>query len=80
MHKTYTLHCRHIVVVVYSSCTCVIHLTLLVIVGFEAADEVGLAEGQSLHEGLQRLTELTAQRRHLLPFVSLGLHGRQRED
>lgn len=66
--------------VVDSCCAHVIHLRLLVVVGFEAADEVGLAEGQSLHEGVQRLTELTTQRLHLFPFVSLDLCGRQRED
>lgn len=58
-----------------SSCSCVIHLRLLVIVGFEAANEERLAGGQSLHEGVQRLTELTAQCRHLFAVVSLGLHG-----
>lgn len=57
-----------------SSCSSVIHLRLLFIVGFEAADEERLAGRQSLHERVQRLTELTAQRRHLFT-VSLGLHG-----
>lgn len=58
-----------------SSCSCVIHLRLLVVVGFEAADEERLADGQSLHEGVQGLTELTAQCLHLFAVVSLGLHG-----
>lgn len=62
------------------SCSCVIHLRLLVVVGFEAADEERLAGGQSLHEGVQRLTELTAQRRHLFAVVSVGLHGQNRGD
>lgn len=59
----------------YCSCSCVTHLRLLLIVGFEAADEERLAGGQSPHEGVQRLTELTAQRRHLFAVVSRGLHG-----
>lgn len=55
--------------------SCVIHLRLLLVVGFEASDEERMAGGQSLHEGVQRLTELTAQRRHLLGVVSLDLQG-----
>lgn len=58
-----------------SSCSCVIHLRLLVVVGFEASDEERMAGGQSLHEGVQRLTELTTQRRHLFGVVSLDLQG-----
>lgn len=56
------------------------HLRLLVVVGFEAADEEGLAGGQSLHEGVQRHSELTAQRRHLLAFVVLQLRRQQKEN
>lgn len=55
----------------------VIHLGLLVVVGFEAADEERLADRQSLHEGVQRLTELAAQRRHLFMVVTLCLCGQQ---
>lgn len=53
--------------------SCVIHLGLLFIVGLEAADEERLTGGQRLHEGVQRLTELTAERRHLFVVVSLSL-------
>lgn len=53
----------------------VTHLRLLVTVGLKAADEERLAGRQSLHEGVQRLTELTAQRWHWFTFVSLGLRG-----
>lgn len=55
-------------------------LRLLVIVGFEAADEERLAGGQGLHQGVQRLAKLAAQCGHLFTFVSLGLRGRQRQD
>lgn len=61
------LHCRR--------CSCVIYLGLLVIVGFEASNEERMADGQSLHEGVQRLTELTAQCRHLFVFVYRALNG-----
>lgn len=43
------------------------------VVRLEAADEERVAGGQSLHQGVQRLTELTAQRRHLFGAVSLDL-------
>lgn len=52
-----------------------IHLRQLVIVWFEAADEERLADGQSLHEGVQRLTELTTQRWHMFMVISLALRG-----
>lgn len=52
-----------------------IHLRLLVVVGFETADEERLAGRQSLHEGVQRLPELAAQRRHLFASVSQSLRG-----
>lgn len=51
---------------------CLIHHGLLIVVGFEAADEMGLAFGQGIHEGVQGLTELTAQRGHLPPAIRLG--------
>lgn len=60
---------------VYCSSSCVAHLRQLVIVRFEAADEERLADGQSLHEGVQRLTELTTQRWHMFMVISLGLRG-----
>lgn len=60
----------------HRSSFCAIHLRQLVIVRFEAADEERLADGQSLHEGVQRLTELTAQCWHRFMVVSLGLCGK----
>ena len=58
------------------SCSCVAHLRLLAIVGFEASDEERIAGGQSLHEGVQGLTELAAQGRHMFAVVSEALRGR----
>lgn len=46
-------------------CSTVIYMRLLHAVGLEAADEEGLAGGQSLHQRVEGLTELTAQCRHL---------------
>lgn len=43
------------------------------VVWFEAADEERVGGGQNLHQRVQRLTELTAQRRHLFGAVSLDL-------
>lgn len=56
------------------------YLRLFVVVGLEAADEERLTDGQSLHEGVQRLTELTAQRRNLFTFVVLALNDKQRRE
>lgn len=54
-------------------CGGVTHLRLLGAVGFEAADKERLAGRESLHEGLQRQTELSAQCWHLFTVVSLTL-------
>lgn len=62
--------CENICKAVYRN---VVYLSVyrreLVVVGFEAADEEGLAERQSLHQGVQRLSELTAQRGDLSPLL-----------
>ena len=50
----------------------------LEVVGFDAADEVGLAGCQGLHQSVQRLTELTTQRKNTLLICCL-LEGEKRE-
>lgn len=49
-----------------SPCSFCPHHGLLEVIGFNAADEKGLAHGQRLHQGIQRLTELANQSRHSL--------------
>lgn len=34
-----------------------------------------MAGRQSLHQGVQRVTELAAERRHMLGAIALDLHG-----
>ncbi len=54
-------------------CSRVVHLRSLVIVGFDASDEERLTGRQSLHEGVQRLTKLTAKCWHMFIVVNLRL-------
>lgn len=60
-------------------CSSVIYMGLLRVVGLEASDEERMAGGQSLHQTVEGLTELTAQCRHLFG-VSRGLQGWQRDE
>lgn len=56
-----------------SKCSVCPHLGLLKVIGFNAADEKGLAHSQRLHQGIQRLAELASQCWHTFLSVHILL-------